>query len=131
MFVVTGALLQSGSLQNMLGGVQDHMHEPPVTAITSFIGSQIFSNVPLVAMYLQLLDEPSTANLMMLSAISTLAGNVFIISAASNVIVLQQADLLGRASFTFWQFTRAVIPIAIFSTLFTLAWIMVWYEVLS
>ena len=44
---------------------------------------------------------------MMLAGISTLAGNLFIISAASNVIVVQQAEKFGQKPFTFWQFTFA------------------------
>ncbi|MEM9684306.1 MAG: SLC13 family permease [Pseudomonadota bacterium] len=124
MFIVTGALIESGSLQAILGDLRERMHELPITATLTFIGSQIFSNVPFVDMYLKLLNQPDVGNLMMLSAVSTLAGNVFIISAASNVIVVQQADRLGGESFTFWQFTRAVLPIGIFSTLCTVAWIL-------
>jgi Na+/H+ antiporter NhaD/arsenite permease-like protein len=59
----------------------------------------------------------------MLAAMSTLAGNVFIISAASNVIVLQQSEALGGPSITFTEFFKAVLPVGAFSTLFTLGWI--------
>ncbi|MFC3229690.1 SLC13 family permease [Marinibaculum pumilum] len=124
MFVVTGALVQSGSLQALLGDLRDRMTEPPVTAAIAFAGSQVFSNVPLVDMYLKLLTGFSTANLMMLAAVSTLAGNVFIISAASNVIVLQMAERLRGPSIGFSRFTLAVLPIGIVSTLLTAGWIL-------
>lgn len=124
MFIVTGALLNSGSLQAMLGDTRDHMNQPVVTAGISFFGSQIFSNVPLVDMYLKLLPSFDVPNLMMLAGVSTLAGNVFIISAASNVIVLQMADRMGAQEVTFTQFMKDVLPIGVVSTLITAGWII-------
>lgn len=123
MFVVTGSLLQSGSLQAMLGPMQARLGEPPVTAAISFWASQLFSNVPVVDIYLKLLPHGDIPNLMMLAGISTLAGNLFIISAASNVIVVQQAERFGRTPFTFWQFTFAVLPITLASVAITYGWI--------
>ncbi|MEM9221408.1 MAG: SLC13 family permease [Pseudomonadota bacterium] len=123
MFIVTGALIGSGSLQSLLGDFHEEMTEPIVTAGISFFGSHIFSNVPLVDMYLKILEEFSTANLMMLAAASTLAGNVFIISAASNVIVLQQAENLGAPTITFTEFTKAVLLIGLVSTVISVAWV--------
>lgn len=123
MFVVTGALIDSGSLQALLGGLHRQMAEPIVTAAIAFLGSHIFSNVPLVDMYLKLLEEFSTANLMMLAAASTLAGNVFVISAASNVIVLQQAENLGAPAISFTAFTKAVLVIGLASTAISVAWV--------
>ncbi|MEM8581627.1 MAG: SLC13 family permease [Pseudomonadota bacterium] len=124
MFIVTGALLNSGSLQTILGEEREHMSEPLVTAGISFFGSQVFSNVPLVDMYLKLLPSFDVPNLMMLAGISTLAGNVFIISAASNVIVLQMADRMGAQEVTFTQFMKDVLPIGLVSTGITLGWIL-------
>lgn len=124
MFVVTGALVESGSLQALLGDMRERMTEPLVTAGIAFAGSQVFSNVPLVDMYLKLLPGFATDNLMMLAAVSTLAGNVFIISAASNVIVLQMAERLRGPSIGFGRFTLAVLPIGIVSTLLTVGWIL-------
>ncbi|MEM0908420.1 MAG: SLC13 family permease, partial [Pseudomonadota bacterium] len=119
MFIVTGSLLQSGSIQGLLGGVAAHMNEPAVTAVISFVGSQIVSNVPLVDIYLKLLPSFDVPNLMMLSAISTLAGNVFIISAASNIIVLQAAEHMGGPTIHFSTFAKKVIPIGLISTAIT------------
>lgn len=123
MFVVTGSLLQSGSLQGLLGPLRMRLTEPPVTALVSFWGSQLFSNVPVADIYLKLLHEADVANLMMLAGISTLAGNLFIISAASNVIVVQQAEKFGQPPFTFWQFTLGVMPVTIVSIAVTYGWI--------
>lgn len=123
MFVVTGSLLQSGSLQAILGAMQSRLGELPITAAISFWASQLFSNVPVVDIYLKLLAEAEIPTLMMLAGISTLAGNLFIISAASNVIVVQQAERFGQSPFTFWQFTFAVIPITVVSVVLTYGWI--------
>jgi Na+/H+ antiporter NhaD/arsenite permease-like protein len=123
MFVVTGALLQSGSLQAILGPMQKGLGLLPVTAVVSFWASQLFSNVPVVDIYLKLLNNGSTPSLMMLGGISTLAGNLFIISAASNVIVVQQAERFGQTPFTFWQFTFAVLPITFVSVTVTYVWV--------
>lgn len=123
MFVVTGALLQSGSLQAILGSLQKGLSQLPVTAVIAFWASQLFSNVPVVDIYLKLLNDGTTPNLMMLGGISTLAGNFFIISAASNVIVVQQAERFGQKPFTFWQFTAAVLPITLASVAATYAWV--------
>jgi Na+/H+ antiporter NhaD/arsenite permease-like protein len=124
MFVVTGSLLKSGSLQAVLGSLQERLDEPTVTAAISFWASQLFSNVPVVDIYLKLLPNGDVPNLMMLAGISTLAGNLFIISAASNVIVVQQAEKFGQTPFTFWQFSLAVLPITIVSVGLTYGWIV-------
>ena len=124
MFIVTGSLLQSGSLQALLGPLQSRLGEPTVTAVVSYSASQLFSNVPLVEIYLQLLDQKEVPNMMMLAGISTLAGNLFIISAASNVIVVQAAERFGQKPFTFWQFTGTVLPIAAVSVALTYLWVM-------
>lgn len=123
MFIVTGSLLQSGSLQAMLGERQADLGELPVIALVSFWASQIFSNVPVVEIYLHLVHDWEIPELMMLAGISTLAGNLFIISAASNVIVVQQAERFGKTPFTFWQFTFGVLPITLASVVITYAWI--------
>jgi len=129
MFTVTGSLLESGSLQVMLGSRQADLGELPVIAFVSFWASQIFSNVPVVEIYLNLIKDWEVPELMMLAGISTLAGNLFIISAASNVIVVQQAERFGETPFTFWQFTLSVLPITVLSFAITYAWIA-WFATL-
>ena len=125
MFIVTGAVLASGALQNLLGSWQQRLDEPLVTTIVAFGASQLFSNVPVVEIYLNLLAAHSTPTLMLLAGMSTLAGNLFIISAASNVIVVQQAEKLGAKPFDFWQFTRLVLPVTAFSLVACYLWVVV------
>ncbi|MTH98858.1 SLC13 family permease [Roseibium sp. RKSG952] len=130
MFVVTGAILESGALQNLLGSWQTRLNEPFIVAKVSFWASQLFSNVPVVEIYLNLLHTKDTATLMLLAGISTLAGNLFIISAASNVIVVQQAEKLGTKPFQFWEFSRLVIPVTIFSLAVCYGWVVYIYPML-
>ncbi|KZK79712.1 Inner membrane protein YbiR [Pseudovibrio sp. Ad13] len=123
MFIVTGSLYQSGSLQYLLGSLQGELADLTITAVVSFWASQLFSNVPVVELYLKLLDGGSTGTFMMLSTISTVAGNLFIISAASNVIVVQQAEKFGATPFTFWQFCWWMLPITAFCVVVSYGWI--------
>ncbi|MCR9135978.1 MAG: SLC13 family permease [Alphaproteobacteria bacterium] len=124
MFIVTGAVLQSGALQSMLGDWHAMLDDPWVVAVLGFWGSQLFSNVPVVEIYLNLATNSDVSTLMLLAAMSTLAGNLFIISAASNVIIVQQAEKFGFEPFTFWEFTRLVCPVAIVSIALTYGWIV-------
>ena len=124
MFIVTGALLRSGALQSVLGSALAVMTEPAATAAFSLIGSQVVSNVPFVDIYLKLLPSAEVDNLMMLAAVSTLAGNAFIISAASNVIVLQMAERLGGPEIHFWAFARLVVPVGLITTGVAVVWIL-------
>ncbi len=123
MFIVTGAVLKSGALQEWLSPWHDQLGEPLFVTSIAFFGSQVFSNVPLVEIYLNLLEDHNTATLMLLSGISTLAGNLFILSAASNVIIVQQSEKHGVTPFQFWQFTRYVLPVTIVSIAACVLWV--------
>ncbi|MCV0428398.1 MAG: arsenic resistance protein, partial [Roseibium sp.] len=123
MFIVTGAVLKSGALQEWLSPWNDQLGEPLLVTSIAFFGSQIFSNVPLVEIYLNLLDGHETPTLMLLSGISTLAGNLFILSAASNVIIVQQTEKHGVTPFQFWQFTVYVLPVTVVSLAACYAWV--------
>ncbi|GAB5470527.1 MAG: anion transporter [Rhodospirillales bacterium] len=124
MFIVTSAVLSSGVLQTWLAPVQDHLEEPSVIFLLGFWGSQLFSNVPTVEIYLNLIEAPDAAVSMLLAASSTLAGNLFILSAASNVIVVQQAEKLGARPFSFWQFFALCLPITLVSLAVSYLWLL-------
>jgi Na+/H+ antiporter NhaD/arsenite permease-like protein len=81
--------------------------------------SQIISNVPLVALYLPLLftSGVTTKGLMALAAGSTIAGNLFILGAASNIIIIQNAEKKSGESLTFWEFSKVGIPLTIINVL--------------
>jgi Na+/H+ antiporter NhaD/arsenite permease-like protein len=53
---------------------------------------------------------------MALAAGSTIAGNLTILGAASNVIIIQNAEKQGE-TLTFWEFLRVGLPLTIANVL--------------
>jgi len=51
--------------------------------------------------------------MMALAAGSTIAGNLTILGAASNVIIIQNAETKGQQTLTFWEFIKIGIPLTI------------------
>jgi Na+/H+ antiporter NhaD/arsenite permease-like protein len=82
----------------------------PAILVISVLFSQLISNVPFVALCLPLMVNPSNQELMALAAGSTIAGNLFILGAASNVIIIQSAERCGE-TLTFLEFARVGIPL--------------------
>ena len=78
----------------------------------SVLLSQLISNVPLVALYLPYLQslQAETPALLALAAGSTIAGNLLILGAASNVIIIQRAERHGE-TLGFTEFARTGIPV--------------------
>ena len=76
--------------------------------------SQLISNVPLVALYLPLLEHGHAGldAFLALAAGSTIAGNLLILGAASNVIIVQRAERHG-AQLSFATFALAGVPLAL------------------
>jgi Na+/H+ antiporter NhaD/arsenite permease-like protein len=86
----------------------------PLILVISIILSQFISNVPLVSLYLPLLLHAGAEEkeMMALAAGSTIAGNLSILGAASNVIVIQNAEKKGE-KITFFDFVKIGIPLTI------------------
>ena len=87
-------------------------HKASIFSISVLL-SQFISNVPLVALYLPLLHHASNAQLMALAAGSTIAGNLLILGAASNVIIIQNAEKRGKSAFSFWEFVKLGLPLTL------------------
>jgi Na+/H+ antiporter NhaD/arsenite permease-like protein len=51
--------------------------------------------------------------MMALAAGSTIAGNLTILGAASNVIIIQNAEKKGNQTVSFWDFVRVGVPVTI------------------
>jgi Na+/H+ antiporter NhaD/arsenite permease-like protein len=66
-----------------------------------------------VALYLPMLMKLgiTAAGLMALAAGSTIAGNLSILGAASNVIIIQNAEKKFGETITFWEFFRIGVPL--------------------
>ena len=84
----------------------------PTILLLSAGTSQFISNVPFVSLYLPLLLHINAEAKAMtaLAAGSTIAGNLMILGAASNIIILQNAEKKGEI-ITFWDFSKIGIPL--------------------
>jgi Na+/H+ antiporter NhaD/arsenite permease-like protein len=112
MFVLMESVWISGTFQELLGRMSPQLGSVPNILALSIGLSQFISNVPFVALYLPAMgSEVSQGQLMALAAGSTIAGNLLILGAASNVIILQKAEKDGE-TFSFLEFARIGILIS-------------------
>jgi len=114
MFVLMESVWQTGFFQNLISTLSLDMTNIIIIMIISVIVSQFISNVPMVALFLPLIlsADAGGKELMALAAGSTIAGNLFILGAASNIIIIQHAEKAGNGeSITFFEFARVGIPL--------------------
>ncbi len=83
----------------------------PNVVLTSVGLSQLMSNVPFVSIYLPVLHDlgyvsQDTLIWMALAGASTLAGNLTILGAASNVIIVETAEKRKEKAFSFIEFLK-------------------------
>ena len=83
---------------------------------SSIILSQLISNVPFVILFLETFKNLDQRLLMALAAGSTIAGNIFLLGAASNIIILQTAEKKG-SSLKIIDFSKLGIPLTIINVL--------------
>jgi len=104
--------------QNLIKEGNLNIYSIPVLLTITVILSQFISNVPLVALYLPLLGQGTDAQLTALAAGSTIAGNLSILGAASNVIIIQNAEKRNRnITLTFFEFVKIGIPLTIINVI--------------
>ncbi|MDD4923493.1 MAG: SLC13 family permease [Dehalococcoidales bacterium] len=119
MFVLMQSVWNSEIIQSAIEDAHIDIASTGVIFAGSVLSSQILSNVPLVALYLPMLTHlgVTTHGLMALAAGSTIAGNLTILGAASNVIIIQNAEKKDNISITFWEFIKIGIPLTILNVL--------------
>lgn len=106
MFVLMESVWVSGTCQELLDRLSPHLGSVPIILTLSIGLSQLISNVPFVALYLPAMGSAvSQEQLMALAAGSTIAGNLLILGAASNVIIIQNAEKEGE-TLSFIEFSR-------------------------
>jgi Na+/H+ antiporter NhaD/arsenite permease-like protein len=117
MFVVTSALWSSGAVSILFTNYipspnpNDLVQSTTVISVASIGISQILSNVPFVALYnFVMISSGFTGEhidqWIMLAAASTIAGNLTILGAASNIIIIEAAESRGVYAFTFLEFFK-------------------------
>lgn len=113
LFVLVGSVWQSGFIQGLVGVASLDFSSVPTIIAVNILGSQLISNVPMVMLYLKLLalKRLPVVAAMALAAGSTIAGNLFILGAASNVIIVQSAERRHSQTLTFVDFAKVGIPL--------------------
>lgn len=118
MFILMESVWDSGFFQNIISSSEIDISTVPMILTISVTLSQLISNVPLVALYVPILlhANVSTGEFVALAAGSTISGNLSILGAASNVIIIQNAERRSNISLGFIEFARIGIPLTIVQT---------------
>ncbi len=113
MFVLMESVWDSGYFQSVIADLHLNLQSVGIIMAVSIVLSQLISNVPLVALYLPVLSQlgAATKGMMALAAGSTIAGNFSILGAASNVIIIQNAEKKAGETLTAWEFVKIGIPL--------------------
>ncbi len=127
MFVLMSSVWQTGIVQQQVDTLHIDLTTIPAIMLLSVSVSQLISNVPLVALYLPMLTNPSPESLMALAVGSTIAGNLLILGAAINVIIIQHAEK-HEATLGFFEFARIGIPLGFANLLIYWAWFRCCYS---
>ncbi len=117
MFILMRSVWNTNFFQNITDSLKLDTNSTIIILLLSVILSQFISNVPFVALYLPLiLSSNGERSLLALAAGSTIAGNLTILGAASNVIIIQNAEKKGE-TITFLEFIKIGIPLTILNIL--------------
>jgi Na+/H+ antiporter NhaD/arsenite permease-like protein len=120
MFVLMRSVWDSGLPQWALGRGGVNLASLELVMVVAVVGSQLVSNVPLVALLLPMIGASASASadasagvqiLVGLAAASTISGNLLILGAASNVIVIQNAERRTGDTVSFLEFLRVGAPL--------------------
>jgi Na+/H+ antiporter NhaD/arsenite permease-like protein len=123
MFIFTSALWTSGLIpiivdyfpplkpNNTNYETDNTLYNNAIISAVSITMSQILSNVPFVVIYNHYMvengfDKDDISAWLMLASASTIAGNLTIFGAASNIIIMQNAESRGMKAFTFVEFFK-------------------------
>lgn len=114
-FILMQSVWNSGFFQTTINNYHLAVTQITIIILISIILSQFISNVPLVALYLPLLinHHVSDSHYLALAVGSTIAGNVSILGAASNVIIVQNTEKRGVKGFGFFEFIKIGVPLTI------------------
>ena len=121
MFVFTSALWTSGLIPEIMMHIpnpvannnnnDDVIRNNAIISLVSVTLSQILSNVPFIVLYNNVMinngfNADDVSQWMMLAAASTIAGNLTIFGAASNIIIIEAAESRGVKAFSFFEFLK-------------------------
>ncbi|MDA0270008.1 MAG: SLC13 family permease [Chloroflexi bacterium] len=115
LFIVVESVHEAGVTKEVVMHLGARIASTPWILGVSAVASQVVSNVPLVALALPAIQQAGGGQeaLMALAAGSTLAGNLTLIGAASNVIIVDSAERRFGERVSFWEFARVGFPLGI------------------
>ncbi|GIX41731.1 MAG: arsenite permease [Leptospiraceae bacterium] len=115
MFILMQSVWNSNFFQKYIN--QLNIHSLPVIFLIGLILSQFISNVPLVVLFLSFLEtKPDIVEMIVLACSSTIAGNLTVLGAASNVIIIQNAEKHNEHISTL-EFTKIGMILTIINSL--------------
>jgi Na+/H+ antiporter NhaD/arsenite permease-like protein len=114
MFVLMQSVYDTGVFQSVMD--YSALHSIPLIMTMAVVVSQFISNVPFVALFQPLIIQQGmpVPEVLALAAGSTIAGNLTILGAASNVIVVQNAEKEGY-SLSFLEFLKPGLILTVFN----------------
>ncbi|MGB9827358.1 MAG: SLC13 family permease [Thermosphaera sp.] len=126
MFITTEGIWRSGIIQPVLnllslGGCGSALSIASVT-LSSLLISQVLSNVPFVNLYIGYLKNigctgSSIPEWLALASMSTIAGNLMPLGAASNIIIMEYLESRYKTTLSFKEFVRAGVLVTVVNTL--------------
>ncbi len=122
LFIVMQAFWASNALQTLMAYMPGLNPSDPVLSIAviiiaSLLFSQVLSNVPFVAVYIKAMQAAGFTGVnvkawIALAGASTLAGGISLLGAASNVIILEEAESRG-SGFSSLEFSKIGLLVTI------------------
>jgi len=122
LFVVNHAFTNTGLSARAISALADAglpLAEPAPLFATSFVLSNLVSNVPAVMLLLPAATEPFSGP--MLALVSTLAGNLLIVGSIANIIVVDAARRRGIA-INWRRHARTGVPVTLATLIITAGW---------
>ena len=123
LFVVNHALAETGAVADALEALNRvgvHAEQPVWLFGITAVLSNLVSNVPAVMLLLPAATHPHAGAILALS--STLAGNMIVVGSIANIIVIDQANLLG-VKITWGEHARIGVPITLGTLMIAALWI--------
>ncbi|MDD5583261.1 MAG: SLC13 family permease [Candidatus Marinimicrobia bacterium] len=119
MFVLMESVWNTGFFQSAMNTLNINLLSISTILLVSVLLSQLISNVPFVALYLPMISHAGATikEMIVLAVGSTIAGNLLILGAASNIIIIQNAEKKSGETITFLEFAKIGIPMTIVNVL--------------
>ena len=125
LFVVTRALALTGLPAEAVAALAEMGLGPErlaVLAPLSLLGSNTIGNVPLVMLLLAVWPDLPPGTLYGLAALSTLAGNLFVVGSLANIITVERARAVG-VRLGFAEHARCGVPMTLLSMAGAAVWL--------